>query len=432
MASGAGANIVSTLSGLFKEVYADKLENLIPDQVILVKDLPMLKKEKTLGNLFHQPVLVQREHGFTYGGTAGDAYALNDAINGATKDAQVNGYSFVLRSSIGYDALSRSVSDKAAFEQATKLVVGNMVDSFAHRLECIMWYGQSSLGAVSTATEVSSDTEVVLSAASFAPGVWSGSVGAKLYITTANGQTARNSGNAVTVKAVDLDGRKITLEEVSLSLVATDVIWFSGSYTAGAPGTFKEFLGVNAIATASTLQGALTSLFNISPTIYADLWKSVEYDAGSAALSQAKIQKAMALAMAKGMKGPVKLYVNPKTWENLMGEIMDVRQFDTSYNKKEADVGHQSIKIYTQVGETEIIPCVFVKEADAFVISKDALAKIGSSEPTFKLPGYPGLDKFFMELPDNAGFQLRMYADLSLFSHMPAKGLLKIKNIVNS
>jgi hypothetical protein len=75
---------------------------------------------------------------------------------------------------------------------------------------------------------------------------------------------------------------------------------------------------------------------------------------------------------------------------------------------------------------------VFVKAGDAFAISKDALAKIGSSEPTFKLPGHPGLDKFFMELPDNAGFQLRMYADLSLFSHMPAKGLLKIKNIVNS
>ena len=35
MATATGANTLTTLNGLFKEVYADKLENLIPSYIPL-------------------------------------------------------------------------------------------------------------------------------------------------------------------------------------------------------------------------------------------------------------------------------------------------------------------------------------------------------------------------------------------------------------
>lgn len=44
-------NSVGTLNGLFKEVYADKLENLIPDGVKLMNKIKFMSKDKQQGNL---------------------------------------------------------------------------------------------------------------------------------------------------------------------------------------------------------------------------------------------------------------------------------------------------------------------------------------------------------------------------------------------
>lgn len=47
-----------TLNGLFKERYADKLKDLIPEGLKLYKMVEFLPKEKQLGNLYHQPVIL--------------------------------------------------------------------------------------------------------------------------------------------------------------------------------------------------------------------------------------------------------------------------------------------------------------------------------------------------------------------------------------
>jgi len=55
MAEFAGSNTISTLNGLFKETYADQLENLIPDGVQLLNMVPFIEQEAQPGNLYHQP-----------------------------------------------------------------------------------------------------------------------------------------------------------------------------------------------------------------------------------------------------------------------------------------------------------------------------------------------------------------------------------------
>ena len=45
--------LVGNLNGLFKEIYADKMEDLIPDGVILLNKIPFVGKDKQLGNLYH-------------------------------------------------------------------------------------------------------------------------------------------------------------------------------------------------------------------------------------------------------------------------------------------------------------------------------------------------------------------------------------------
>jgi hypothetical protein len=47
------ANQLSTLNGFFKEAYADKLNNLIPDGVKLVNKIGFMSKDKQPGNLYH-------------------------------------------------------------------------------------------------------------------------------------------------------------------------------------------------------------------------------------------------------------------------------------------------------------------------------------------------------------------------------------------
>lgn len=47
---------VGNLNGLFKETYADKLKDLVPDGVKLLNKVAFVAKDKMPGNLYHQPV----------------------------------------------------------------------------------------------------------------------------------------------------------------------------------------------------------------------------------------------------------------------------------------------------------------------------------------------------------------------------------------
>jgi hypothetical protein len=50
---GTPNNTVGTLNGFFKESYADKLGELIPDGVKLMNRLKFMSKDKQPGNLYH-------------------------------------------------------------------------------------------------------------------------------------------------------------------------------------------------------------------------------------------------------------------------------------------------------------------------------------------------------------------------------------------
>jgi hypothetical protein len=93
--SVAGSNTLDTLNGLFKEVYAKDLIDLIPDGVKLLSKIPFAKKEQVLGNFYHQPVVLGQEHGVTFAGAGDDAFTLEAPVAGQIKDAQVRGTHFV-------------------------------------------------------------------------------------------------------------------------------------------------------------------------------------------------------------------------------------------------------------------------------------------------------------------------------------------------
>jgi hypothetical protein len=409
-ANTGGNSTSSTLNGLFKEVYADKVMNLVPDNVVLMNLVDFVPQDKTLGNLYHQPVILGHEHGMTYAGSAGDLVALNDAIAGQVRDATVQGYEFILRTQITYAAAARSAKSQAAFERGTKLIVANMIRSFAKRLECCLFYGQMELGLVKT---TQNSVSIEITDASWAPGIWVGAENAQIQIYDSTLATLRG---VFEIDGVNME-TKILTADASANLTAGDRIFFKG-----AKG--NEFKGLQAIIQESS------SLFGINPASYS-LWKGVEYSAGSADLSFTKIQQAIARGVEKGLDEDVVCMVNPRTWAKLLSDQAALRMYDSSYRVGEMENGAQSIKFHAQNGVVEIRPCNYVKEGLAFIVPPKELMRVGSTDVTFRLPGREQQDEFFLELPTQNGFELRAYSDQALFSGSPGK-LILIKDIVNS
>lgn len=401
----------STLNGLFKEVYADKVMNLVPDNVCLLNMIDFVPQDKVTGNLYHQPVILGHEHGMSYGGTAGNAFNLNAAIAGQVRDATIQGYEFLLRTQIGYSVAARSAKSQAAFERGTKLIVANMIRSFAKRLECCLFYGNLELAQVGST--VTAATLVPISAASWAPGIWVGAEAASIQIYSADLSTLRGT---FAIANVDLVAQTLTLDAAA-TLTVGDRILFNGA-------NGNEFKGLQAIITEQT------NLFGISPAQYS-LFEGNVYDAGSSDLSFAKIQQAIARGVEKGLDEDVVCLVNPRTWAKLLTDQAAMRLYDSNYRTDEMENGGQRIKFYAQNGVVEIRPCTYVKQGLAFILPPEELMRVGSTDVTFRLPGREQQDEFFLELPTAAGFELRAYSDQALFCAAPGK-LILIDNIVNS
>ena len=407
----SGENTVSTLNGLFKEVYADKIVDLVPSQVKLINMIPFSLGDKQLGNSFNEPVILGLEGGFTYGGVDGNVFALNNYISFPMQNAQVKSAELVLRSAISVGAAARSVSNKGAFEKGTKLLVGNMLKSMYHRLEIQMIYGGSEdgLGIVETATDAG---VIKIEDQEWASGIWVG-VKARINIYSAAG-TIRNLGTDAFINSFSIENKELNITDVSgapialatAGVLATDVIYFEG-----AKG--KEFLGLHALATT---RGTVFGIDNTNEPLFQGNIVNVGADyANPAVLSFKVIEDAVARSVEKGLgEETITVMLNVNSWNSLLTEQSAKRRYDNSYKSAEVGEGSRVIKFYGQAGEIKIIPSTFVKEGHAFAFVDKDLARVGSTDVTFDPPGFEG--EFFRVLENSNGYEMRAYSDMALFS----------------
>lgn len=401
-------NQVDTLNGLFKTVYADKIKDLIPEGVKLLKMIPFNSAQKALGNTFNTPLVLGLEHGVTYGGSAGQAFSLNSSIASEMQEAQVKGCEMVLRSALSVGAASRSIASNGAFEQATKLLVRNMLKSMHIRLEVQLLYGQVGIARIAS---VASSPIVNICVSEWAPGIWSG---AKNMLIEIRSQAGTLRGTA-TVTAVDMANKTITVDTLPVGTTgnadaensAADVIYYSGAYS-------KEFAGLHKMIINTG------TIFNIDASAY-ELFKGnivlvgTNTTSGAGFISFEKIEEAVAVAMEKGlMDEDVTCLVHPKQWNKLMTDLAAKRMFDSSYSEKSLKQGTQAIEFYGQNGKISVVASLFVKEGNAYVFPEKELERIGSTDVTFEMPGYEG--KFFRLLEGVNGYELRCYTDQALFS----------------
>lgn len=399
----ATANDLSTLNGLFKETYADKMERLIPEGTKLLQKIPFLPKDRQPGNNYHQPVVLGMEHGVTFADSGEGAFNLNAPVAGQIKDATVRGYQLVLRSVLSYSAASRATGPgPRAFEDATKFLVGNMLSSIAKKLEIELLYGQVGYGTLAGAPVSNVAT---ITTAEWAPLIWAGAEGMPIEIRSSGG-TLRGETKVV---SVDLAARTITLESTPAGSTTNDVVWHKGAYN-------KEFAGIHKIFTNTG------SLFGIDASEF-NLWKACSFAPGSTSvLSFSIIQQAIAKGVEKGLDSDVMVLVNPGHWDDLLTEQAAFRMYDSSYSSAQMENGAKSIKFYGQNGMIEIVPSGYVKEGYAYVLSLDDMVRVGSTDVTFKRPGQG--DNFFRDMEDSAGYELRAYTDQALFCAKPGRQII--------
>lgn len=411
----------STLTGLFKEVYGDEVNNLIPDASKLQKIIPFVSRDKELGNIYHQPVILTQEHGIAYASYQDGAFALSDHISMNMADAQVRGSQMCLRSALSYDAAARASNSKKAFVKGTELLIENMIASVSKRLEIALIYGGTGLATIDTsaASGTTGATDYVtctVSAATWALGIFAGLENARVNVYTGSSKV----GTDYKVSTIDLEARTFKLMPAvagadNVSTIASKsahTVYFAGAYG-------KEMAGLDAIITNTG------SLFNIDASVYS-LWKGNSVTV-TGQLSMGKILNSISKAVLRGLDEKAVCLLNPDSWSNLNVDQAALRKYDSSFGS-EAKNGFETIKYFGQNGEIELIPHNVVKAGEAFIFPPKRCKRIGAQEVSFKTPGRE--DEIFLHLANNAGFELRVYTDQALFIEAPAK-CVKISGFTN-
>jgi hypothetical protein len=332
---------------------------------------------------------------------------LENAVASTNADARVQGSEMVLRSFLSIAAASRSQNSKAAFISETKLLVENMLKSFAKRLEVGLMYGQMGIGIVESVTGL----VVKIYDQEWAPGIFSGGENMPVSILNPALTVLRVD---TSISAVNLDTKEITLAAVT-GIVPNDIIVFKSAVTAGP--VFNEFAGLHKIISNSGV------LFNINAAAY-NLWKGniidvgTSFGGGEAVLSFAKIEEGVARAMNKGLNDEeVAVICNPGSWKNLLTEQAAKRMYDSSYSNKTIENGAKSIKFHGPNGLIEIVPSIYCKEGYAYILPAKEFMRVGSTDVTFEQPGFEG--KFLRLLENHNGYEMRAYTDQALFTSKP-------------
>lgn len=397
----AAVNTPTTLASRLKEVYSDGITQLIPSSNELVGKRLKFKKELELGKQAVFDVQLSHEQGFTVG--QGEL-TLNAAVAQVSAKATVDAYQIILRSRVSYDLINRAKTTKAAFARFNDSKFIPMVESFRKREEIYGICGRDSLGKVLTNTSGA----LVISADTWAPSLWLGMEGAVLVAGTTRAATATQHDGDLTVSAVDISTRTVTVTGTSTSVVAGDFLYFKGDIDF-TNDVFNCPVGLMAIArNAGTLYG-------ISAATYS-LWAANAYDAGTSSLTLAKILAAAAKSADKGCDEKLTCLVPVSAFQNLVSDQAALRKYDASYSKSKLENGSESLAFYGATGLIEVVPYMYMKQGEALLFPERYTYLIGSTEMT-NIVG-PGGDIVF-DLESTSAKEMRLVSEWTTFCERP-------------
>jgi len=407
-------NSVNTLVGNFKEIYGTDIKDLAPNTLKLTRRIGYEYAE-ALGNKYHQPVDLSMEHGVTYAAAGAANITLLDPVAGQMEDAQVNGAQVFARSRVDYESIYKAnQAGKKAFAQATQHIVKRLTRAASKRLEISTLHGRRGIGTLGTVTGSGTTRTWVISAASWAAGIWGGSKNMTLDVFAANYTGTKVNANAkVVVTAVDIATRTITVSGNATDLTA--IVAGMQIFPETASPT-NEFAGIDAIVRNTG------TLFNIDAAAY-ELWKG--HVVGSVGrISMSSVLQGVARAVEMGLEDDVLCVVSPKAFEVLNDDVAALRRYDDSYEVKEGVNGVENIRYHGQSGTVEIMPHLFQKDGQAHIIPPSQWKRIGATDLTFITRGANGEEKLILELPNSPSSEMRCYFNGAYFCEAPAHSVV--------
>lgn len=415
-----GTVSVSSMNALFKETYADQVENLIPERELITKTIPFVSADKQNGNSYIQPVILSRNHGITFlgNGAGSGSPRLNDPVAAITDRAEIKGSGMVIRGLMDYQAASRAQEGGPAFVDGTSYLVESLTDSFAASIEQVHFHGGRGLGQTTAATGDLAVNQITIDLAEWAPAVWVGGEGmpVEIYSGTAPGTTLVLTTE---ITAVDITNRKLTLASVA-GLTNTTVYQVYRKQSKG-----LEALGIHYIL-ANT-----GTLFGIDATTRG-LWRANQYAVGAVQLSFPKVAEGIAIAYGRGLEGSIDLHVNSRVFSGMIPDFLttrDTRSGSTLYtsvrtpDEERYSHGMKALKFVINSVEVNLIANDYVKAGYAYGLAGGCWTRVGSSEMTFNLPDMQE-GQYFRQLPDYASMELRSFSDQAIFCSRPAKNIL--------
>ncbi len=429
MSQVSGPDVVN----LFKRVYGQLNDNILPETQPLQKALPFAEKQRT-GESYIEGVVLTNEVGITMS-ASGELFELNPAVAGVVKQATVNPYVMVLPSVLPWSMASRSNGSEQAFYNATKFLVKNNLRSHARFREIIYLYGQSAalLGYVSYATATyrgasfsqgtgtltlpdastvtftnginAASKYILLAPGQFASGFWISMEGVKVLQVDSTGAIVA-SGKLVSVQN-DLGYIGVDFTPVASSSTTSHRLCFDGMQNA------QDTVGVQKILSTTG------NLFGISTSAYS-LWKANSQNYYGSNFTLTKYNSAVAnLTNVSALEGELITYLNPRSWATITNNAAGLRMLDDSY-KGDFENGFETISFKSQNGKSTFVAHRCVKEGDAFSLYMPCWSISGSAQVSFSIPGMPNAGQLIFPLENQAGYAFRSYSDTYIFCNAPA------------
>lgn len=422
----ASSEVGTVLSGIVKRVYSKEgVIRLLADEDTFQTDFPFMTAQR-IGEAYEQPVTLASEQGVAYG-AAGANFTIAAPSTFVVQQAAVGAYQICIASKIDYDTFFRTEQvGEAAFDSAARLQVEEMAKSGKKRTEIGIIYGGDALALAHASTNSVSGQIVVTigNNGSWAAGIWSGLENATFDFWQSGGTTRINAAaNVFTLTNVNQVTKTLTFtgDPTNATSINTYInanpdltsIVFAGTGVTVLGDA--EMVGLKLIA--SNVSG---TLFGLSASQY-NLWAGNTQNLSSTAITFAKIQDAVALLVARGLKGDLTVYLNPFSWANLLTDQAALRMYDSSYSSADIDNGAETITFHSQNGKLRIKSHIYLKEGDALFVPPKHVKRIGSTDWTFGVPGSMNGQVWFPNADSSVSY--RAYSAQSVFLEKPAQSL---------
>lgn len=400
-------NTPQSLVGDFKNLYEKSgLVEAIPTWALVQERFPFSAAEAT-GEFYVFGVVLQRENGFSYAPSSGanTLVTMNAAIAGYVGQAKVEGYAIYLRSRLDYAAAAKaSAKGKKAFAQAYAAVLKNMKESHQFRLECSLLYGRDGLGVVNA----NNAGALTITDASWASGTWAGLKDAILEAFNGVGASVTQHDGDLTVSAVSISNKTVTVTGTSSSVVQNDVLYFKGARTATA---YNECAGLYRVLTNTG------SLFNIDAALY-QLWQANSFPINGN-LSLTSIMQMASIGMVFGLEKGL-LLCSPPKFAQLASDEAALRRY--IQDQRDTKRGVKGISFLLGSVDVEILPHPLVRDGSCMLLNESSVQRIGATDITFGFPG--GESKMEVHVTDQTALEMRSMSDQAIFSDMPASCVL--------